>query len=115
MIETVKLVADGIGFVGAFLYLLSYALLQFGKMKAESFAFSFVNFIAAAMLIFSLMYTWNFPAFFIEVAWMVVSFFGMYKCYAALRQLNSSKINDDEDTAYPLASEGEKERLRDSL
>ncbi len=86
MSELTEILPEMIGFTGAFLFLISYALLQTGKMKADSLSYSFVNLVAALMILISLMYSWNFPAVFIETAWIIVSAYGMLKFYRKSKQ-----------------------------
>ena len=85
MLAIEELIPEVVGFTGAILFLASYALLQVGKLKADSFSYSFTNLIAAFLILISLMYAWNFPAVFIEAAWMIVSAYGMYKCFTKVR------------------------------
>lgn len=81
-----EILSEIVGFTGAFLFLLTYALLQAGKMKADSISYSFINLLAALMILISLMYSWNFPAFFIETSWIMVSGYGIYRCLRIRRQ-----------------------------
>ena len=86
MLELEEIWPEIIGFSGAILFLISYALLQTGKMKADSFSYSFVNLLAASMILISLMYSWNFPAVFIETAWIIVSAYGILKCFTRAKR-----------------------------
>lgn len=72
-----------IGFFGDFFVLVAYSLLQFKKIKAESFSYSFMNLIGAAFLLFSLYYAWNLPAAIIEGTWVLISFYGLVQAWRA--------------------------------
>lgn len=66
-----------IGILGDFSVLIAYSLLQFKKLKAESFLYSFLNLVGAIFLLFSLYYAWNLPAAIIEITWILISFYGL--------------------------------------
>ncbi len=68
---------DLIGCLGALLVLIAYAFLQIGKLKADGLLFSFLNFVAAFMILISLFYSWNLAAVMMEVAWMMISAYGI--------------------------------------
>ncbi len=70
---------DLIGCMGTIIVLAAYALLQMGKLKSNGVLFSFLNFMAAFMILISLFYTWNLAAFVMEFAWMVISAYGMVR------------------------------------
>lgn len=70
---------DLIGCLGAILVLVTYAFLQVGKLKSNGFLYSFLNFMGAFMILVSLFYFWNLAAFVMEVAWMMISAYGMIK------------------------------------
>jgi len=70
---------DVIGCLGAIIVLVAYGLLQTGKLKSRGALYSFLNFLSAVLIIISLFYSWNLAAFIMEVAWMVISAFGMIK------------------------------------
>ncbi len=74
---------DVIGCLGALIVLIAYTLLQMGRMRPDSFLYSFLNLIAAAMILASLFYAWNLAAALIEVAWIAVSFYGLFKAVKA--------------------------------
>lgn len=83
--------SDMVGCVGTIIVLLTYALLQMGKMKVQSFLYSFLNFVAALMIMFSLINHWNLAAFIMEFTWALVSMYGLCKLVLSQRQTVSSK------------------------
>jgi len=70
---------DLIGCLGAIIVLAAYGLLQMGRLKSNGALYSFLNFLAAVMILISLLYSWNLAAFVMEVAWMAISAFGVVK------------------------------------
>lgn len=70
---------DYVGFVGAILILVAYMLLQAEKLSAASFWYSFLNFVGGLLFIFSLTKSPNYTAVFIEIIWMAVSLYGMWR------------------------------------
>lgn len=72
---------DLIGLVGAVLVLVAYMMLQMDRMSSSSLIYSVLNFVGGLMIMFSLTNAWNFSAVFIEIAWIAISFYGIYRCY----------------------------------
>lgn len=70
---------DLIGCLGTLLVLVAYVLLQTQKLSANSILFSFLNLIAALMILISLYYAWNCAAVMMEVSWGIISFYGLLK------------------------------------
>lgn len=72
--------ANIVGVIGAIGYLASYGILQFKREFAKSFAYSFMNFTAASFVAVSLISSFNLSAMIIQVAWILISAYGMYRC-----------------------------------
>ena len=70
-------IADALGLAGVILLLLGYFLLQAGKLNSEGIAFSVYNLIGSALVLFSLMFSWNLPAAIMEIAWILASIYGI--------------------------------------
>jgi len=70
---------DFAGVIGAVMILGAYLFLQFEKLKANSLEYSMANFIGALLIILSLVYRFNLPAFIVELSWAVISGVGLYK------------------------------------
>ena len=73
---------DILGTFGVGIILVAYLLLQLGKLRSEHPAFSSMNALGAAMILVSLYYDFNFASFLMEFFWLVVSLFGVAKCFA---------------------------------
>ena len=70
---------DFIGCLGAIIVLLAYILLQARKIEAENLVYSLLNLGGAFMILISLFYAWNLAAVAMEIAWILISLFGLLK------------------------------------
>jgi hypothetical protein len=77
-----------IGIMGALLIVLAYSLLQLEKLAFNSLAYSLTNLIGSLLLIYSLLYNWNFPSVLIEIFWLLISTIGLVKW--AIRHRNNN-------------------------
>ena len=73
--------ADIIGTIGVALIVLVYLLLQLEKIDPKALSYSLINFIGSIMILYSLIHTWNLASVIIEVFWIAISLFGVYKYY----------------------------------
>lgn len=73
--------ADIIGTFGVGLIVIFYWLLQIGKVEVHSLKFSLFNSIGSVMILYSLFQTWNLASFIIEIFWLVISLYGVYKYF----------------------------------
>ena len=76
---------DLIGTLGVFTIILTYILLQIEKLKSESLAYSVLNGLGAALIVFSLFYSFNFSAFVVESLWVLISIYGIIKYFLKKR------------------------------
>lgn len=74
-------IANIVGLGGVVIVLIAYFLLQAHKVTAHSLLYSVFNLLGSAMVLFSLYFAWNLPSAIVETAWMMISFFGIYKAY----------------------------------
>lgn len=72
---------DFIGNVGVFLILFAYLGLQTEKLRAKSFVFNTLNLSGALLILFSLLFKFNLSAFIIELAWAVISLYGLWQTF----------------------------------
>lgn len=70
-----------IGFLGMLCIVGAYFLLQLGKMNAENLAYQYINLAGAILLIISLLVHFNLGSFLIEVFWIFITIFGIFKIY----------------------------------
>lgn len=72
---------DIIGFFGVAIIILTYVFLQAGKLESERLLYSAMNALGAALIIFSLYFNFNFPAFIVEFFWLLISLYGIAKYF----------------------------------
>jgi multidrug transporter EmrE-like cation transporter len=77
--------SDLVGFVGVVLILISYLLLQISYFKPDSFFYSLWNIIGSFMILCSLYFNWNFSAVLMEVFWLLISVYGIFKARSKKR------------------------------
>ena len=79
-----------VGGAGALTIVAAYLLLQTGRLSPESVRFSVANALGAAGILVSLVYEFNASAFAIELFWLVISLYGIYRSLKARRQSQAS-------------------------
>ena len=72
---------DGLGFIGVFLILLAYFLLQLHRINKDKYLYSFLNLVGATLILVSLLFNWNWPAVIIEIAWILISAYGVLRVF----------------------------------
>jgi hypothetical protein len=70
-----------VGYIGAALYLLSYALLNINKVSGNSYLYIGMNLVAALFVILSCIKYWNGPSVMIQSCWVVFSVIGLLGVY----------------------------------
>ncbi len=68
-----------IGVLGGVLYLLSYALLNMGRVRGDSLAYIALNLLAAMSMAVSLSVHWNGPSFAIQLCWILISLISLVR------------------------------------
>lgn len=79
MIHWIADTANILGIFGVFLVLLAYILLQLGKMKAIWISYSLLNALGSGLILISLYFYWNLASGIIEIAWFIISLYGLIK------------------------------------
>lgn len=72
---------DLLGSIGVFIIVLTYVLLQTGKMKSDALIYSVLNAVGATLILISLIYSFNFSAFIVEFFWVLISIYGIAKYF----------------------------------
>lgn len=72
-------IANPVGIFGVALILLAYLLLQMGRMSQNSVGYSLLNLIGALFILYSLFFYWNLASVIIEVAWLLISIYGLLR------------------------------------
>jgi hypothetical protein len=68
---------DAVGLLGVVLVLLAYFLLQAGRLRGNALPYQLLNAAGALFVLLSLLYAFNLPAFLMELAWVLVSIYGI--------------------------------------
>lgn len=68
-----------IGFIGMLFIVYAYFLLQINKVKHNSLKFQIINLVGAILLIISLCVHFNLGSFLIEVFWIIITIYGIFK------------------------------------
>ena len=81
---------DMLGAAGVVLILIVYAAAVSGRMRMEDPRYSLANLVGAAAILVSLFYSFNLASFIIEIAWLIISAYGLW------RSMMRSKPAEDE-------------------
>lgn len=76
---------DFIGNVGVAAIIVSYFLLQIGRLDGRSLAYSAANAIGAGFVLISLAVEFNLSAFVVEFFWVLISLYGVARIYRERR------------------------------
>ena len=71
------LIFDSLGWIGAFLLLLAYALVSFKKLAADSLAYQGMNVAASVLLAINTIYHQAFPSSFVNIVWTFIALFAI--------------------------------------
>jgi len=68
-----------VGMLGVIIVLATYLLLQLNRLSSLDLSYSIFNCIGSVFILYSLYYHWNFPAALIEIVWIMISLYGIYR------------------------------------
>lgn len=69
---------DWVGFIGVALVLLAYFLLQAQRLHGNGLVYQSLNLLGSSCILLSLLLgAFNWPAFLLELAWLLISLYGM--------------------------------------
>lgn len=74
---------DILGLCGVFIILATYLALQLEKVSAQDWRYSALNGFGAILILISLLHSFNLASFVIEIAWLAISLFGLFKAWRA--------------------------------
>ncbi|MDC0933856.1 hypothetical protein OAR97_08400 [Arcobacteraceae bacterium] len=83
-----------IGFIGMVFIVYAYFLLQIGTYDSKSLKFQYINLIGAILLLISLCVHFNLGSFIIEVFWIFITLYGIYKNYKEKKTKNIVSIQN---------------------
>ena len=72
---------DFVGNVGVVLILACYFLAQIDRIDIRKPTYSALNGVGALLIIVSLVYNFNLSSFVIELAWLSISIYGLFRWY----------------------------------
>lgn len=68
-----------LGHIGVALVVLAYWMLQSGRWEPGLKRYSATNAVGAGLILVSLIYEFNLPAFLIEAFWLLISVYGLLR------------------------------------
>ena len=68
---------DTLGWIGAFLLLLAYALVSFKRLAADSLVYQGLNVAASILLAVNTIYHRAFPSSFVNIVWTFIAVFAI--------------------------------------
>lgn len=71
------LIFDALGWIGAFLLLLAYAMVSFKKLEADSLVYQGLNVAASVLLAINTIYHGAFPSSFVNIVWTIIAVFAI--------------------------------------
>jgi len=74
---------DILGIGGVAIILIAYLLLQLEKLSAQDWRYSAANAVGALLILISLLFSFNLASFIIEIAWLLISIFGLFKAFSS--------------------------------
>ena len=74
---------DWIGMLGTLMVLAAFFLLQAGRLSGTGFVYQVLNLLGAGGVLVSLLGKFNLPVFFLELAWMLISGYGIARSFRA--------------------------------
>lgn len=88
-IEMVFTLYDLIGTAGVVLIVLAYALVQTERLRPDRPVYSVLNALGAALVLISLGFDFNFPAFVVEFFWLLISLYGLGRYFMRRKQIRT--------------------------
>lgn len=77
--ELIKLIVDGIGWIGAVELISAYALISYKKVDADSALFQWLNLTGSIFLIINTYYYHAYPSTIVNVFWLFIAFFALLR------------------------------------
>lgn len=72
-------VANIIGLIGVACILSAYALVSFERWSMHQARYIWLNMVGTCAVLFSLIFAWNWPGFVLNVAWVLISAYGLWR------------------------------------
>jgi hypothetical protein len=68
-----QMLFDVLGWIGAFLLLVAYGAVSFGRLKADSAAYQYLNIVASVLLLANTLFYGAYPSSFVNGVWTVIA------------------------------------------
>lgn len=72
-----SLIFDSLGWIGALLLLLAYALVSFKKLAADALLYQAMNVAASVLLAINTLYHRAYPSSFVNIVWTFIAVFAI--------------------------------------
>lgn len=76
---TLDFLFNALGIAGGLCFMIAFALLQTERLKSDSYPYLLLNLAGAVLLLISLLWDWNLPAFLLETIWALISIYGLWR------------------------------------
>ena len=73
--------SDVVGTIGVSIIVVAYFLLQVEKIDPQSLIYSLINASGSMLILYSLFENWNLASVVIEVFWIAISLYGVFKYF----------------------------------
>ena len=81
---------DLVGNIGVLFILFTYLALQLERINPTGIPYSALNGVGALFILVTLFFDFNLSAFLIELAWLLISLFGLWRCFTARKSAPST-------------------------
>jgi hypothetical protein len=85
---------ENIGYLGTACFIISYGLVQSGRMDGNGFWYTVTNAAGCVFMILSLFSGWNMPVFLNNAFSLVLSFIGFWRHYQAKKLVSLSNAKE---------------------
>jgi hypothetical protein len=76
-----------LGFAGSVIVLVAYFANQTGRLASDNWWFPFINLAGSLMILASFYTAINWPSLFIEVFWIAISLYGLFRALRMPRKI----------------------------
>ena len=77
-----QIYVDVLGWIGAFLFLIAYALVSLKKVAGDALVFQGINIVAGIFLVTNTVYWKAYPSAVLNLAWIGIAIFTLGRKYA---------------------------------
>lgn len=84
-------ILEVVGVAGFLFYMLSYALLQLGKISGQCYTYTLLNMLAASLVLVSLFNQFNLASALIQISWIAISIVGVFRLWSGGRKRKHRK------------------------